>query len=106
VTIVLVLLLVALLVVGGVVLMRRSAEQERSRPEAGYGLADRLEADRIQREVTGTQATPPASAPGPASGRGAPPVEGAQWDEVAGGWIRWDEAANAWVPLPDQPDQA
>jgi hypothetical protein len=107
VTIVLVLVLVALLVAVGLVLLRRSSEQDRSRPDAGFGLAERLEADRIQREVTGTpDPVASASTSGPVSSRGAPPVEGAQWDEVRGGWIRWDAAANDWVPVADQPGGA
>lgn len=35
--------------------------------------------------------------------QGAPPVPGAQWDEVHQRWESWDEAAGEWVVVGDGP---
>ena len=37
---------------------------------------------------------------------GAPPVKGAQWDELHRRWEAWDEDAGAWVVVGDDPGDA
>lgn len=41
------------------------------------------------------------SSPGKPEPQGPPPVQGAQWDEVRGCWIRWDPSSNTWLPVDD-----
>lgn len=92
----LIVVLVALMVVFGWVLMKRGATAEGANVDAAF--ASEVTFDEDFREAAAA-ATPPQVAHTRPEPGGDPPVEGAQWDEVAGRWIRWDQTSRTWVPV-------
>ena len=94
--VVLIAVLIALLIVFGWVLMERGASAEGANVDASF--ESEVTFDEDFREAV-ADATPPEVAHTQPEPGGDPPVQGAQWDEVAGRWIRWDQASNAWVPV-------
>jgi hypothetical protein len=98
VVLLLIVVLIALLVGFGYVLMKRGAGAEGANVDAAFESEVTFNEDF--REAA-EAATPPEVAHTKPEPDGAPPVAGAQWDEVAGGWIRWDQASNGWVPVDE-----
>ena len=94
----LIVVLIVLLMGVGYLMMKRAAAAEGANIDAA--LESEVTFDEDFREAAAA-ATPPAVAHTKPEPGGAPPVAGAQWDEVAGGWIRWDQASNGWVPVED-----
>jgi hypothetical protein len=94
----LIVVLIVLLIGVGYLLMKRGASAEGANVDAAF--ASEVTFDEDFREAAAA-ATPPSIAHTQPEPGGTPPVAGAQWDEVAGGWIRWDRASNGWVPVQD-----
>jgi hypothetical protein len=94
----LIVVLIILIVGFGYLLMRRGAGAEGANVDLAF--ESEVTFDEDFREAAAA-ATPPAIAHTKPEPGGAPPMAGAQWDEVAGGWIRWDEATKGWVPVED-----
>ena len=92
----LIVVLIALLVVFGWVLLKRGAGAEGANVDAAF--ESQVTFDEDFREAA-AEATPSQVAHTKPEPGGDPPVQGAQWDEVAGRWIRWDQASNGWVPV-------
>jgi hypothetical protein len=96
VALLLIVVLIVLLVGFGYVLMKRGAGAEGANVDASF--ESEVTFNKDFREAA-EAATPPQVAHTKPEPGGAPPVAGAQWDEVAGGWIRWDQASNGWVSV-------
>jgi hypothetical protein len=96
VVLLLIVVLIALLIVVGWVVMKRGASAEGANVDASF--ESEVTFDEDFREAR-AEATPPQVAHTQPEPAGEPPVAGAQWDEVAGRWIRWDPATNSWVPV-------
>jgi len=91
----LIVVLIVLLVVAGAVLLRRGAASEGANVDVVFDSEPTFDAEF--REAAAS-VTPPQVAHSHAEPAGDPPVAGAQWDEVAGRWIRWDATSSTWIP--------
>lgn len=91
-----IVVLIALLIIFGWVLMKRGASAEGANVDASFESEVTFDEDFREAAAAATPAEVAHTKPEPG---GDPPVPGAQWDEVAGHWIRWDQAANGWVPV-------
>ena len=94
----LIVVLIALCLGFGYLMMRRGAGAEGANVDLAFESEVTFNEDF--REAA-EAATPPEVAHTKPEPGGAPPVAGAQWDEVAGGWIRWDAASNGWVAVDE-----
>lgn len=92
----LIVVLLVLLLGLGYLAVRRGARAEGANVDLAFDAEPTFDADFRAAAAAATPAPVAHTAPEP---QGPPPVEGAQWDEVAGDWIRWDPAANAWIPV-------
>jgi hypothetical protein len=92
----LIVVLIALLVGFGYVLVLRGTWSEGADVDPSFDPEATVDEDFREAEA---DAVPPQVARTKPELAGDPPVPGAQWDEVAGRWIRWDQASNAWVPV-------
>ncbi len=96
VALLLIVVLIVLLIGVGYLLMKRGAGAEGANVDASFESEVTFDEDFREAAAAATPTEVAHTKPEPA---GTPPVPGAQWDEVAGGWIRWDPASNGWIPV-------
>lgn len=92
----LIVLLLALLVGVGYLVVRRGAGGEGANVDLAFDSEPTFDEEFHAAAAAATPDEVAHTAPEPG---GDPPVAGAQWDEVAGRWIRWDPRSNSWLPV-------
>jgi hypothetical protein len=96
VVVALIVVLLVLLVGVGYLVVRRGASGEGANVDLAFDSEPTFDEEFREAAVAATPDEALHTSPEP---EGAPPVPGAQWDEVAGRWIRWDPAAPGWIPV-------